>query len=44
MKIITALLALSLSGCVTYVTGRTVNVTVSPATSLRVQGLPLSMP
>ncbi len=40
LTVITAVLAFSLSGCVTYVTGRTVNVTVSPTTNLRVQAVP----
>lgn len=32
---------LGMSGCATRIEGRVVNVTVSPATSLRVQGLPM---
>lgn len=40
MKLLAALLTLFLAGCVTYVTGRTVNVTVSPTTNLRVQAVP----
>lgn len=46
MKIIAALitaLALQLSGCVTYVTGKNARVTFSPTTEIDVkaQGLPL---
>lgn len=41
MKTIFAILTLALTGCVTRIEGRVVNVTVSPTTNLRAQGLPL---
>ena len=40
MKLLTALITLSLAGCATHIQGRVVNVTVSPTTSIRVQAVP----
>ena len=44
MKTLAAFLTLALAGCVTQFRGPVGNVTITPSTSLRVQGLPLSMP
>ena len=44
MKTLVAIIALTLAGCVTQFRGPVGNVTITPSTSLRVQGLPLSMP
>ena len=44
MKPLLCILTLSLAGCVTQFRGPVGSVTITPHTSLRVQGLPLSMP
>lgn len=41
MKLLALLLAITLTGCVTHITAKTVKITVTAKTDLAVKGLPL---